>query len=258
MSHSDEYTGAMLLAMDLIWGEGFMAPGGAGHVEQMVRGLDLEGKRVLDIGCGQGMPACLLAASHGAHIVGTDIEGHLVARASARARSMDLSDRVSFVTVAPGPLTFADTSFDAVLISGALTQIEDKLSMYRECLRVLKPGGELSTYDWMKPAGPLSDDMLHWFELEGLSYALRSADEHLVLLEQAGFAQARCRDKSDWYRRAAAKEYERLRGELRARLDALLGESEAERFVESWRYLAQLCQRGELLQVYTRARRPLR
>ena len=47
----------MLDAMDLIWGEGFMAPGGEGHVDRMVAGLDLEGRRVLDIGCGQGRPA---------------------------------------------------------------------------------------------------------------------------------------------------------------------------------------------------------
>jgi len=44
MSHGDEYTDAMLAAMDLIWGEGLMAPGGAGNVEQMVRGIDLDGR----------------------------------------------------------------------------------------------------------------------------------------------------------------------------------------------------------------------
>ncbi|MEL7043757.1 MAG: hypothetical protein AAGL66_01885 [Pseudomonadota bacterium] len=61
----------MLSAMDLIWGEGFMAPGGVGNVEQMVRGLDLHDRDGLDIGCGQGEPACILAREHGPRVRAT-------------------------------------------------------------------------------------------------------------------------------------------------------------------------------------------
>jgi hypothetical protein len=51
----------MLAAMDLIWGEGFMASGGEGNIDRLVKGLDLAGKNLLDSGCGQGRPACVLA-----------------------------------------------------------------------------------------------------------------------------------------------------------------------------------------------------
>ena len=54
MEHEDEYSEAMLAAMDLIWGEGFMAPGGEGNVARMAEGLDLHERDVLDIGCGSG------------------------------------------------------------------------------------------------------------------------------------------------------------------------------------------------------------
>jgi ubiquinone/menaquinone biosynthesis C-methylase UbiE len=251
MSHTDEYTDAMLAAMDLIWGEGFMAPGGAGNIEQMLRGLLLEGASVLDIGCGQGLPACIVARDYGAQVVGTDLEAHLLDRAHARAASAGLQERVSFVQVAPGPLTFADNSFDAVLVCGAMTQIADKLAMYRECLRVLKPGGSLRCYDWMKSDAPLSEAMYRWFELEGLTYELRTPQEHLEFLDEAGFTQTKCRDKSSWYRREARREYRLLRDELKPRLHSLLGGEEAGRFIESWRLLAELCERGELLQVYS-------
>jgi DNA-binding transcriptional ArsR family regulator len=137
-----------------------------------------------------------------------------------------------------------------------MTQVEDKLSMYRECLRVLKPRGTLSCYDWMKPLGPISADMRYWFELEGLSYALRTPDEHIALLTQAGFVAADYRDKSAWYRCESAMEHARMAGELRPALLNLLGEEEADHFTEAWRMLALLCEKGELLQVYTRARRP--
>lgn len=246
----------MLAAMDLIWGEGFMAPGGAGNVDNLVGGIDLHGRRVLDIGCGQGLPACILASRYNASVIGTDLEAHLIMRAQARSHSCGLAERVGFVLVEPGPLSFADASFDMVICSGAMTQVEDKLSMYRECLRVLKPGGTLSCYDWMKPPGPISADMRYWFELEGLSYALRTPEEHIALLAQAGFLAADYRDKSAWYRRESAVEHARMAGELRPALLDLLGEEETDHFTEAWRMLALLCEQGELLQVYTRARRP--
>ncbi len=255
MAHTDEYTQAMLAAMDLIWGAGFMAPGGAGNVEQMIRGLDVRDRDVLDIGCGQGEPACILAREHGARVVGTDLEEHLVERARARAAAAGLEERVSFRKANPGPLDFEDDSFDVIVCCGAMTQVDDKLAMYRECLRVLRPQGTLSCYDWMKPPGPLSDDMHYWFELEGLTYALRTPQEHLELLREAGFSRTSQRDKSAWYREEAAREYGRLRGDWRERLEAILGDAETAHFIEDWRMLVRLCEKGELLQVYTQARR---
>jgi hypothetical protein len=44
---------------------------------------------------------------------------------------------------------------------------------------------------------------------------------------------------------------------LRPRLIALFSDSEAARFIESWRLLALLFERGEPVQVRTRTRRPL-
>jgi phosphoethanolamine N-methyltransferase len=257
MSHTDEYTDAMLEAMDLIWGEGFMAPGGEGHVDRMVAGLDLTGKRVLDIGCGQGKPACIVAGKYGARVTGTDLEAHLVERAEALAVAEGLSGSTQFLTVEPGPLAFDDNQFDAIVISGALTQVEDKLAMYRECLRVLTPGGTLSCYDWMKPPGPFSAEMLYWFELEGLTYAMRTPEEHLALLSEAGFSDAHCDDRSAWYRKKAREEYAEMNGPLRTELVRLLGEATADHFIEDWRALTVVCDRGDLLTVYTRATKPL-
>jgi phosphoethanolamine N-methyltransferase len=256
MSHVDEYTDAMIAALDLIWGEGFMAPGGEGHVDRLVAGLELAERQVLDIGCGQGRPACILAQKYGARVVGTDLEAHLAERARDRARAAGLADRTRFVRVRPGPLEFGDREFDCVVISGALTQVEDKLAMYRECLRVLRPGGSLRCYDWMKPAGPFSAEMRYWFELEGLTYAMRTPAEHLDLLARAGFADGRCEDRSAWYRARAREEYAQLAGPLRSELVRLLGEETAAHFTENWRMLSVVCDRGEMLQVYTQARRP--
>lgn len=253
MSHVDEYNEAMIASMDLIWGEGFMAPGGEGNVHNMVRGIELKDKRVLDIGCGQGRPACILADTYGAQVVGTDLEEHLVQRSIRRARQAGLSDRTEFLRVEPGPLQFEDNSFDLVMSSGAFTQIEDKLGMYRECRRVLKPGGTLSCYDWMKTAGDYSADMLYWFEVEGLTYAMKTAEEHQALYLEAGFQRTEIDDRSAWFRRQVRLEYEQISTELRGDILDLLGHEDTAHFIEDWRAMMVVCEKGEMLQVYSRA-----
>jgi phosphoethanolamine N-methyltransferase len=253
MAHSDEYDDAMLAAMDLIWGDGFMAPGGEGHVDKQVAGLALDGRRVLDIGCGQGRPACYLAARYGARVVGTDLEGHLVERSRERARREGLDDRVSFLQVQPGPLCFDDDSFDVVLSTGAFTQVEDKAGMFRECRRVLRPGGALRAYDWMKNEGEYSEAMREWLALEGLTYAMVTAQEQAALLLEAGFADPEVTDASAWYRREVRREYDALAGPLLPRLQTLLGDAQAAHFVDNWRAACAVCESGEMRQVYTAA-----
>ena len=60
----------------------------------------------------------------------------------------------------PGPLAFPGEPFDFVMSSGAFTQVDKKREMYVGCLRVLKPGGTLTCFDWMKSPGDYSEDML--------------------------------------------------------------------------------------------------
>ena len=39
MDHQDEYYDNMITMLELIWGEGYMAPGGSGNVEKMLNPL---------------------------------------------------------------------------------------------------------------------------------------------------------------------------------------------------------------------------
>jgi ubiquinone/menaquinone biosynthesis C-methylase UbiE len=251
-----EYYDAMMKLLELIWGEGFMAPGGEGNVRKQVEGLDLQDKRVLDIGCGLGGPDHILASRHGATVVGIDLEEHLVARARSRAEALGVAGQTEFLVVEPGPLPFADASFDVVLSSGAFTQIAAKQDMFEECLRVLIHGGVLTSYDWMKSEGEYSEDMLYFFEMEGLTYAMDTIGNHRSLLERAGFTDIELSDASDWYRLQVGREYARLKGDLYPRVVELIGREDADHFVENWRAMSVVCEKGEMKQVYMRATKP--
>ena len=254
--HVSEYHDSMVAFLEWIWGRDFMAPGGEGNVDKLVKGLDISGKRVLDIGCGIGGPAFVLARKYDAHVTGIDLEPQLIDRATRRAAELGLSGQTEFRTVTLGPFPFPDRSFDVVFTSGALTQTEDKPGIVAECFRVLKPGGALTCYDWLKNDGPISDDMRYFFRMEGLTYNLITLAELAQQLVAGGFEDVTTEDASDWYRRESRREYERMRGDGRREAVALIGEAQVEHMIEDWRSLVVVCEKGELRQGYTRGRRP--
>ena len=57
MSLTDEghYGPKQLNMLKTVWGEGFLSPGGTEEIDQILKGLNLKNKKVLDIGCGTGL-----------------------------------------------------------------------------------------------------------------------------------------------------------------------------------------------------------
>ena len=76
-----------------------MAPGGDGNVANLVRGLDLRDKRILDIGSGLGGPAFFLAKTCGAFVVGIDIEPRQIELSKSRAKELGLDAQTKFLVV---------------------------------------------------------------------------------------------------------------------------------------------------------------
>ena len=255
MAREIEYNDAMTTMLELIWGVGFMAPGGEGNIANLVEGLEIRERRILDIGCGIGGPAFVLASKYGAHVVGTDIEPQLIDQARLRAERLGLDSNCEFVAVEPGPMGFPDESFDVVLSTGVIMQIENKREIFEESLRVLKPGGILTCYDWMKPEGEYSEDMHYWFKMERLTYSMKTFKEYEAMLRDAGFIDIEMTDRSEWYRQRVQQEYEQIRTELYPRMVELLGKQEADHFVEDWRSMMVVCVKGDVYQGYYRARK---
>ncbi|MCC5975076.1 MAG: methyltransferase domain-containing protein [Rubellimicrobium sp.] len=254
--HVDEYGDEMVAFLELIWGKGFMAPGGPGNVARMVAGIGTQDRHILDIGCGIGGGDIVLASEHGARITAIDIEAPLVARARDYVDEADLSDRIEIRHVTPGKLDFADESFDIVYSAGAFTQIEDKAGMFAECLRVLRPGGILTTYDWMGTGQPHSAAMQEWFRLEGLTYNLGSLPSHRRLLTEAGFTDVSVVDDGGWYAAEARRELALLQGPLEKEGRALIGDDTYRHYIEDWVLLVRVLDDRELIPGYLRGVKP--
>ena len=57
----EEYGDDMVALLQLIWGKGFMTPGGVPYIRRTLAGRDLRGRKVLDIGSGLGGHDIVLA-----------------------------------------------------------------------------------------------------------------------------------------------------------------------------------------------------
>ena len=177
MSETDLlYDNAHIAFLESIWGEGYLSPGGPEEVSRVLEGLDLTGKRVLDIGCGSGAITLSLALDHGAaHVVGVDVETDVCTAAQARINRAGATNRVTIKQVTPGRFAFEDSSFDLVFSKDSIIHIPDKSFLAAEVLRVLRPGGWFAASDWLiSHSGTPSTDMAAYIKLEALDFAIEN------------------------------------------------------------------------------------
>jgi len=174
-----------------------IVPGSAGHSEHLVRehlkryefAADLVGGlRVLDIACGSGYGAQLLAA-RAASVVGADIESAAVDYARERYASANLAFDVADAHTLDG---FPNGSFDAVVSFETIEHLPDYRAYLAAVRRVLRPGGIyiVSTPDTKfsekakLPPALVNPYHIHEFEREELRELLESHFDSVRLLGQ--------------------------------------------------------------------------
>jgi ubiquinone/menaquinone biosynthesis C-methylase UbiE len=110
------------------------------------------GDRVLDVGCGPGYFARMLAATVGPEgsVVGIDAAPEMIEYAGRKARRLS---NCRFQPGAAEALAFADSSFDVVVSSLMMHHVPEELRLQavREMRRVLRPGGTLLLSDFTIP-----------------------------------------------------------------------------------------------------------
>jgi SAM-dependent methyltransferase len=251
-----EYDEGMQALLQLVWGDGFLSPGGPEEVKRLLEESDIRGTRVLDIGCGLGAIDMLLIQAHGAaHVTGIDLEPDLLRKARERIERAALSAQIELIQVSPGALPFASASFDVVFSKDSLVQIPDKAALFSEVLRVLEPGGRFIASDWLRGgSGPYSAEMLEYFRLEGITYNMASPEE--TARAQAGFADIVIKDRNAWYLTLARHEAQAMRTDWLPLLKERLGEARARHFIENWEQLVLVLARGELRPTHLKAVRP--
>ena len=110
------------------------------YVYEVLDRHDWTGKRVLDVGCGQG-PVLNHLASRGADAVGIEMSAASASRALAGADELQQRGRVHASVADAERLPFAAGTFDAAVSFGVLHHTPDTARAIDEIRRVVRPGG---------------------------------------------------------------------------------------------------------------------
>jgi ubiquinone/menaquinone biosynthesis C-methylase UbiE len=152
------------------------------------------GARILDLACGTGTLAIMLAKAHpDAAIAAVDGDPEVLRRARAKAHEQQVG--IDFDEGLSTALPYADDSFDAVASTFFFHHLDrgSKEATIAEIRRVLKPGGRLHVADWGKPPDPLmAAAFLQVRLLDGFEVTRDNASGELPrIFERGGFTGVR-------------------------------------------------------------------
>jgi ubiquinone/menaquinone biosynthesis C-methylase UbiE len=101
-----------------------------------------------DLGCGIGGPQRAISRFTGAHVIGVNNNAYQIARGTELNAQAGLAAQTSFIKGDFHHLPLEDASVDGVYTIEASCHSPDRVALYREMLRVLKPGGSFCGYEW--------------------------------------------------------------------------------------------------------------
>ncbi|HXR02926.1 MAG TPA: methyltransferase domain-containing protein [Pseudomonas sp.] len=163
------------------------------------------GMQVLDAGSGLGGPSRYTAQTYDCHVTGVDLTESFVAVARLLAARTGSGERVDYQVGNLLALPLADAQFDVVYTQHVVMNIANRLKVYQEVARVLKPGGTFGFFDVLAVQGqPAPLYPVPWAQRSEDSVLLSEAQTR-ASLNDAGLTVTRWKDVTqeivEWFDR---------------------------------------------------------
>lgn len=165
------------------------------------------GERVLDLGCGLGGPARVLASRFGVMVTGIDLSAPYIETGRYLNQRCGLETSVDLEIGDALAPPVGETRFDAVVMQHVAMNVEDRQTLYGAAFRVLRPGGQMAIYDVVRGGGELIFPV-PWSREPASSYLL-SADQTTKSIEAAGLKIELWKDDTEkalaWFAKGASR-----------------------------------------------------
>jgi ubiquinone/menaquinone biosynthesis C-methylase UbiE len=173
----------------------------AGEIVSFLDGLgvSLEGRRVADVGCGDGIMALgLFNRARPAELIGYDVNltdtQDLLRRARAQRVVQTLPHGLRFEMSENTRIPAADSWFDVVYTWSAFEHIAKPAAVLSEIRRILKPEGVLFLQLWPFFYSERGSHLWDWFP-EGFHHLLEDEDEIVESMRREAIAD---RDRTEY------------------------------------------------------------
>jgi len=156
------------------------------------------GETVVDLGSGGGFDCFLAAKQVGetGQVIGVDMTPEMITKARKNVDKMGTSN-VEFRLGEIEHLPVADNSADIIMSNCVINLSPDKLSVYREAFRILRPNGRLAISDIVATA-PLPDEIQKDLALVSACVGGAATIEDTVkMLQDAGFQDIKVKPKDE-------------------------------------------------------------
>lgn len=168
--------------------------GGRESTRELARFAKLRpGVKLLDVGSGIGGPARTLAADFGCEVTGIDLTEEFCRAAEMLTDKLGLGSKVQFRCANALDMPFADASFDVVWSQNTLMNIDDKMRLFQQIRRVLRPGGVFAFETVLAGAIPDIHFPVFWADSPALSF-LAKPSELKAQLSSAGLRETAWED----------------------------------------------------------------
>ncbi|HET6148228.1 MAG TPA: arsenite methyltransferase [Polyangia bacterium] len=158
----------------------------------------LPGEVVLDLGSGAGFD-CFLAASRvgrTGRVIGVDMTPEMVTKARDNARRVEATN-VEFRLGEIEHLPVPDESVDVIISNCVINLSPDKGAVFREAIRVLKPGGRIAISD-VVATRTIPPELAESVEaLTGCVAGAAKVEDMRALLNEAGFESVKIEPRID-------------------------------------------------------------
>ncbi len=151
-----------------------------------------EGETVLDLGSGGGIDVFLASKKVGKHgkVIGVDMTEEMLERARASALKNGYSN-VEFRLGEIESLPIEDETVDTIISNCVINLSPDKLKVFKEAYRVLKPNGKLMVSD-IVTKGELPENVRKSFDAwAGCIAGALEKNEYLTTIKKAGFSSVK-------------------------------------------------------------------
>ena len=211
------------------------------------------GRRLLDVGCGQGWPGLYLARQTGCRVVLTDVPFAGLTTATRRASREDLGGRAWALAARGQALPLRARAFDAVIHTDVLCCLRPKQATLRATFQALRPGGRTAFTAIFPAAGLTAADARRAIAAGPPNCGLRAS--YPSLLRSAGFVDVEERDLTADYLVTLSRKLE-VAEEFAEDMIEMLGRQEYDRMQAERRLAIVAVEAGLLRRAQFVARRP--